>query len=69
MIIYFTFGQTHLHPYTDEPMKDYWVEIDCKDIDEAREKMVSKYGRKWGLMYTEETMEKHWYPKGCYERI
>ncbi len=69
MIVYFTFGQVHTHPETHEPMKDYWVEVNCSDIDEAREKMVARYGIKWGLMYTEESMDKRWFPKGCYEQF
>lgn len=69
MIFYFTFGQVHTHPITDEPMKDYWVEVHCDEMTTARRKMIEIFGLRWGLMYDEETFTPEYYPKGCYMKL
>jgi hypothetical protein len=69
MKFYFTFGQNHVHPITQEPMKDYWIEIECDDMDLARQLMFDYYGKKWGMMYTDATFNPEYYPKGCFEQI
>ena len=50
---YFTFGQTHLHPDTKQPMKDYWVEVEAESYIKARQLFMSKYGKKWAFQYNE----------------
>jgi hypothetical protein len=67
MNYYFTFGQSHTHPQTDEPLKDYWVEVLGVDYGEARALMFQYYGAKWSFQYNEHEFERHWFPKGCYE--
>ena len=66
---YFTFGQSHQHPETGELMKDYWVEIKNKTIDEARKIMFKCYGTKWSMQYDETDFDKSFFPKGCYEEL
>lgn len=67
---YFTFGQNHTHPDTGQSMKDYWVES-YGTYDEARQRMVAKYGRQWSMQYSEDNWEDHakWFPKGRYENL
>jgi hypothetical protein len=69
MIYYFTFGQCHVHPTIDQlQMKDFWIEIEAKDSDSAREVMVKNYGNKWAFQYNEDNWNPEYFPGGCYER-
>lgn len=63
---YFTFGQTHLNPDTDEPMKDYWIRIKAQYESEARAEMMRLFGTKWAFQYTEKQFRgmKEIFPKG-----
>ena len=67
MKFYFTFGQVHRHPKTEELMCDYWIEVNAVNWDYARDIMVSHYGITWGFQYTEKNFNPIWFPAGCYE--
>jgi hypothetical protein len=67
---YFTFGQAHIHPQTNEPLKDYWIEIMAGSSNKARQKMFELFNQRWGFQYSEKQFLKiyHHFPKGCYAR-
>lgn len=66
----FTFGQTHTHPETGIPLKDYWVEIAANSLEKARAHMFELFGAKWAFSYHEKRFMRYrnMYPKGCLER-
>ena len=66
---FFTFGQSHVHPETLEPLKDNWIEVQGESYNEARQKMFAKYGDKWAFQYDIDNFEPNYFPKGCYETI
>lgn len=63
---FFTFGQVHRHPDTDEPMKDYFIEIHAPHSDAAIDWMANRYGYKWSGMYSPKSFDKSFYPAGRY---
>jgi len=65
-IFYFTFGFSHIHPVTGEPMRDYWIEIKAKDRQLAQEKMFEIFGKEWSMCYKESDFDKKYFPKGSY---
>ena len=67
-VYYFTFGQNHLHPLGGYPMADFWIEVHGS-YEEAREKVVKKFGLKWSMQYSEPEFDKKYFPKGCHEVI
>jgi len=69
MTYYFTFGQMHKHPETNEEMKDYYIQINAKDERDARKIMFSQYGNKWAFCYNANNFESKYCPKGCYETL
>lgn len=66
---YFTFGQTHVHPVTKNPMKDYWIRITSPNENTARTCMALLFGIKWSTTYTKNTFKPEFYPKGEYLHI
>lgn len=66
---YFTFGQSHRHPKTNQRMKDYWIEVIADTLDIAIEKMSEVYGSTWCMHYTGLVFTHEYYPNGCYEVI
>lgn len=71
IIFYVIFGEEHLHPDTEEPMVNYWVEIEACAYREAFLKLVeSLYGMRWkSLLWKHEFDEiKGNITGGCYER-
>ena len=72
MKIYVTFGQSHRHPDTGEFMKDYWVEMEAIDYEDAREKVDEKFGDYWSRFFSEDDFDEEsrsYFPKGKYEEI
>ena len=66
MKFFVTFGQTHLHPKTGDPLKNYWVEVHADTIKEACKLTSDYFKQKWSLIYTEDEFDKSFFPFGCY---
>lgn len=66
-MFYFTFGQIHVHPETNEKMKDHFVKVEIEDYGKARELFVKKYGDKWAFQYSEKEFNESYFPLGEYE--
>lgn len=64
---YFTFGQSHFCPETGTPLKDYWIEINNKTSNEARQIMFDNFGDKWAFQYDRNNFKPFYFPKGCYK--
>lgn len=69
MDYYFTFGLSHKHPLTKEPMKDYYVRVKAKNYGRARNAFVKKYGIKWAFQYTRGEFNFSHFNKGEYKFI
>lgn len=74
MTFYVTFGQRYRHephPYMGHP--DGWTEVQAPDYDQARSKVIHRYGNQWACLYDEEDFKrpgyKEMYPKGRLELI
>ncbi len=46
------------------PLGNYYLVIDAKNEEEAREQMFGNFGSKWAFLYEEKEFDKSFYPKG-----
>jgi len=52
---YFTFGQAHVHSVNGKTFdKDIVVKITTLDSEDPRDYMVSHFGTKWAMEYSED---------------
>lgn len=64
---YVTFGlqYTHAqHPTIEEAHPEGWITIEAPDERTARLWMFDHHGPQWAFMYTPETFEPHFFPRG-----
>ena len=64
---YGTFGQIHLHEIKKVVFdKDCVVEIEAKDMEEARQYMFAVFGQVWAFLYKEKP-DMEYYPRGIFK--
>jgi len=59
---YLTFGVQY-------PWKDGWVEVMAHDYQDARKKVISRFGTEWSALYKAEEFEPHYFVKGKLETM
>lgn len=74
-VFYFTFGHGHL-TIEGKKMKDCYVTVEASDYEKARELFIEHFASKkmptpltWAFQYTEDLMQKQYFPEGEYCRI
>ncbi len=65
---YVSFGQDHVHRLGDITLdKDILLKITALDGHVARERAFKALGRQWSMLYTEETVQFEYFPRGFVE--
>ena len=65
MNFYVSFGQQQTHTIDDIFLdKDVLVVIEAEDEAEARDRAFKAFKMEWSFMYTDETVELEWFPRG-----
>ena len=65
---YFTFGQNHVDPTTQEKLKDYWVEVSARNSVKASLVVERFHGKEYSMMYVNEP-DKTFFPLGLWNRL
>jgi hypothetical protein len=55
--------------FKQRALKDYYVEIESPDEEQARECMLEMWGTRWAMCYTEEKFNKDMFPNGALIKI
>ncbi len=63
---YVTFGQQYHHEeHPEGGHPDGWFLVHAESEGEARETIFNLIGDKWAFMYSEERLNKDFFPRGC----
>lgn len=64
---YFTFGQGHVHKWGTMTLdKDIVAVVRADSVESALRFMVGRFGQKWANMYTEDTIDMSYFPRGLF---
>ena len=68
MKFYVTFGTKYAdepHPHFPSINPDGWVEVEAENESVARQIIYDLLGDKWAFIYSEDSIEKIFFPAGC----
>ena len=56
-------------PYRLTEIRDGYYKVSAETYDQAREKVVERFGRTWAFLYEENRFQRKYFPQGCIGEI